>query len=580
MIKLLYVPAPLRALPFLFAVVFFSCHDDPEPEKRVTLEGFSPQVGGEGDLITITGSNFSDQDKIQVTFGDYYSTVLSANEHELKVQLPLYIQTCGNVTITVVNDTTVLESKTSFELACPSIERFSPQSGDRGDLITIYGANFTPDVTRIKVRIGSSLAQVISASPSIINVKLGHSYSGDFPVNVQIEQKIGISTELFTVNGPLITKVSQQTIGGCEPIIISGSDFSAIASENEVFIGYLKGEVISATPNELVVSPPYNLKELEEATTPIVILVSVAGRTGTSLPINVATETWKEISPTRSVARWRAMGFGIDRKGYIGTGSTITDMGYAELVNDFWEYDAGVGTWKRMADLPGVARLDAVGLNIGDKGYVGLGGDHSNVLFKDFWEFDPSTNSWEQMPDFPGEARAGAISFSVAGNGYVGMGWGFGHTNDLWKFDPTSKTWTKESEYPGAGTDGMVCFVINDKAYIGAGFLVNDFWEYTPSTKQWRQLSNIPETFVHHGVSLSYQGSGIMATGGVINGERSNRVWKYESSLDKWTRLPDFAGEVRNYAVGFTLGHTFAIGTGSTSFNIDMTNDFYRYACP
>jgi N-acetylneuraminic acid mutarotase len=471
-----------------------------------------------------------------------------------------------------------MKSATQFKLACPTIESFSPGSGDKNDIITVYGTYFASDISRIKVTVGYGLAEVINASKSVINARLGDGYSGKFPVKVQIEDKIAISSDLFTVPGPVITAVSSPIINGCEPVIISGSGFSPVASENEVHFNELKGNVISATPSQLVVLAPYNLKELELSFHPINIFVTVAEKTAIfDTPVTITAKSWKKIAPLDMLGRSRAVGFAIDGKGYVGTG-TMTHV-YAELLNDFWQYDSDENKWTRKADIPGVARLNAVGFNIGEKGYIGLGGNHSNVLFKDFWEYNSTTDSWLKMPDFPGEARAGAIGFSIAGNGYVGMGWGFGHTNDLWKFDPVSQAWTKETEYPGTGTDGMVCFAVGNKAYIGSGFPVNDFWEYTPATKQWRQLKNIPEAFVRYSVSFAFQDFGIMATGITTNGQRSNRVWKYDPSTDQWTRLPDFGGLPSVYAIGFPLENTFVIGTGSTTENIDETNEFQNYDC-
>ena len=59
-----------------------------------------------------------------------------------------------------------------------------------------------------------------------------------------------------------------------------------------------------------------------------------------------------------------------------GTKDTLElDM---EMVNnydlkDFWEWDQATDVWTRKADFGGIARRDAVGFSIGNKGYIGTG---------------------------------------------------------------------------------------------------------------------------------------------------------------------------------------------------------------
>ncbi len=45
-------------------------------------------------------------------------------------------------------------------------------------------------------------------------------------------------------------------------------------------------------------------------------------------------------------------------------------------------------TWTKKADFDGVARIQAVGFSIGDKGYIGTGGRVGYE--KDFWEYNPN----------------------------------------------------------------------------------------------------------------------------------------------------------------------------------------------
>src|SRR6266568_4087795 len=76
-------------------------------------------------------------------------------------------------------------------------------------------------------------------------------------------------------------------------------------------------------------------------------------------------------------------------------------------------------TWTQKADFAGTARYRAVGFSIGSKGYIGTG-TATDGIKKDFWEYDPTANSWTQKADFGGVARYYSSGFSVSSKGYIG----------------------------------------------------------------------------------------------------------------------------------------------------------------
>ena len=71
------------------------------------------------------------------------------------------------------------------------------------------------------------------------------------------------------------------------------------------------------------------------------------------------------------------------KKGCIGTG-----IDGDSLYRDFWAYDPAVNNWKRVADFKGTKRAYAVGFSIGNRGYIGTGGNLSGTAYKDFWEYN------------------------------------------------------------------------------------------------------------------------------------------------------------------------------------------------
>lgn len=56
---------------------------------------------------------------------------------------------------------------------------------------------------------------------------------------------------------------------------------------------------------------------------------------------------------------------------------------------------AQCNAWAQKTNFGGTARWGAVGFSIGNKGYIGTGGEGS-VPKNDFWEYDPTTDTWTQ----------------------------------------------------------------------------------------------------------------------------------------------------------------------------------------
>lgn len=219
-----------------------------------------------------------------------------------------------------------------------------------------------------------------------------------------------------------------------------------------------------------------------------------------------STNSWTQKANFGGVAREYAVGFSIGTKGYVGTGGG----------QDFWEYDPSANAWVPKANFGGTSRLSAVGFSIGNKGYIGTGLDSTNFNRnrRDFWEYDPSTDSWTEKANFGGVARYGAAGFSIGNKGYIGTGGDsayHGH-NDFWEYDPSADSWTQKADFGGAQRNFAVGFSIGAKGYIGSGNF-NDFWEYNPTTDQWLQIANLSGTWRYNAVGFSIGTKGYLGTG-------------------------------------------------------------------
>ena len=160
-----------------------------------------------------------------------------------------------------------------------------------------------------------------------------------------------------------------------------------------------------------------------------------------------AADTWTQKANVAglngSVNRKWATGFSIGQKGYISLGS---ESQYGPFWNDLLEYDPINDTWINKANFPTVAGWDgrdhATGFVIGNKAYVGTGyrrcGLSCDIIYKDLWEWNQSTDTWTQKANLTQTGRNGAVGLSIGDKGYIGGGSysGVGY-NDFWEYCDT-----------------------------------------------------------------------------------------------------------------------------------------------
>lgn len=127
--------------------------------------------------------------------------------------------------------------------------------------------------------------------------------------------------------------------------------------------------------------------------------------------------------------------------GYVATGHA-GPLGSSAVSTRLWAYDQRADTWTRRADLPGPGRYRAVGYSLDGKGYIGTGIQSarpgSAVVLRDIWEYAPAANAWTRLPDFSGPARGAAVSFVLGRRVFIGTGSGSAMESmrDFWRTGP------------------------------------------------------------------------------------------------------------------------------------------------
>ena len=242
--------------------------------------------------------------------------------------------------------------------------------------------------------------------------------------------------------------------------------------------------------------------------------------------------------------------------------------------------------WTQKATFPGSARGLAVGVHLGNAGYVGFG-KNAGQYFNDWWKYDRATNTWTQLSAFPGAARGGAFAFAVGNNVFVTGGRSAaGLLKDVWMYNPVNNAWLQKNDFPGTVKAGACGFVIGSSAYMGAGMsdttpaYTQDFWKYFPPGDNWVPLNNLPGAARSEALgmacdSVGYFGLGI-AAGNTLLGD----FWKYDTLTDAWTAQAAFAGSPRFSLSRFSLFNQVYTGTGFDAVSLSSPTDWWQFDPP
>lgn len=244
-----------------------------------------------------------------------------------------------------------------------------------------------------------------------------------------------------------------------------------------------------------------------------------------------ATNVWTQMAPYPGSGRYGMVGFSIGHKGYIGLGWSGAGGG-GNQYRDFWEYNPITNTWTRMADFGGSARYSAISFVIDTKGYVGTG---YSPLTNDLWAYDQPSNTWTQKANMPGSIRQAAVGFAIGQKGYVGTGYNTGaHYNDFYEYDVANNSWTVKPNVPGMTRRGAVSFTLGHYGYVGMGYndttYLTDFYQYDPINSQWSTVASIGGIPRYGSFAFAIGNEGFVGTGsffGVNNPIRTSDFWRF-----------------------------------------------------
>lgn len=299
----------------------------------------------------------------------------------------------------------------------------------------------------------------------------------------------------------------------------------------------------------------------------------------TTIEPGIAQESsWSHKQDFVSPPRVQAVGFSIGEKGYVATG---TNGSSDPLLQDLQEYDPSTNTWTFRSSLPVPLRGSAA-FSIGNKAYITTGGGSYGLNYQTF-EWDQGTNVWTTRAAFPaGRGRMSAVGITIGNRGYIGTGFNLAEIalNDFFEFDPFTNNWSQKASMPGTGRSYATAFAIHDKIYVGLGnngsTYLKDWWEYTPSTDSWRRMEDLAGDARTGAMGFSVNGKGYIIGGIGYTLKPLNDIWEFDPILNTWTRLDRFPGSGRGYGISFVInnGGYIAAGTSAGGYLFDLWECF------
>lgn len=153
--------------------------------------------------------------------------------------------------------------------------------------------------------------------------------------------------------------------------------------------------------------------------------------------------------------------------------------------------------------------------------------------------------------------------------------------------------WTRMADFEDVPRSGAVSFVIGDKAYVGTGYKgksatkegensrLSDFWMYNSATDNWTKIANFPGVPRSYAVAFAANGKGYVGLGTSDGTNTLKDFWEYDPSNNSWRQVADFNptnGKGRVGAVAFAIGNEGFVGSGNDGDNDQQ--DFYKFTPP
>lgn len=330
-----------------------------------------------------------------------------------------------------------------------------------------------------------------------------------------------------------------------QTVVLTGENFSPVASANQVLFNGLPGNVIAATTNSLTVTVPVG------AFTGFVTVTS-EGKKGNGFPF-VITPRLDNVIPSEADE-----GDLVTITGqYFATDNPAHNVVYFD--SERASVPINVTTSSMQVRVPGNLSAD-VNVSVRVKGQL------SN--FQDFTVAGASLPSWSEKDAAP-TSRTAARAETINGSIYVIGGLQDSNSDRLEIYDIGEDSWSIGENLPDKLNE-LTTAELDNKLYVFGG---NSAYVYDPDFDSWDQLKNMD--YSHEGaVAEEYRGK-IYVIGG--KGSVGRVIEEYDPDSDTWVTMQNSPS--RRYAAASATynGRIYVIGGGEdeaedriTAYDIDQ----------
>jgi photosystem II stability/assembly factor-like uncharacterized protein len=218
----------------------------PPPPPIIT--SFTPTQAPQGNIVTITGTNF-----INVTSVKFGSTAAASFNVVSPTSITAVVGagSSGSVFVTTGTGT---DSLAGFVYTTPIITNVLPSIGSTGTVVNIYGSNFN-GTTSVTFG-GTAAASFVINSATNITAIVGAGSTGNVTI-ISPNGTVNVGGFVFVSNSvPIINSFNPIAGPVGSTVQIIGTGFSTIAANNIVYFGATKASVSAATPTLLNVIVP------------------------------------------------------------------------------------------------------------------------------------------------------------------------------------------------------------------------------------------------------------------------------------------------------------------------------------
>lgn len=419
------------------------------------ITGLSVDRAEEGEVITITGVNFSEnKENVEVGFGNGLATaaeIESATATEIKVKAPV-AGNDGKVGVTVSDLTG--QSANDF-IYKATLADFSPKSGAKGTLVTLKGK-----------RLGAGATVEINGINAAIT----------FRATDQTEIRFHIPTHASVVGDKIKLKSKTLEYQTAEPFVVPNvwkKLRDAVAGQ------YYEKGFMFIHDKEIGIGLGKN---------------ATGGLNSTYMKYNTQTNTWSapiaipaEISP-RYDASYATLGNRVFVIGGMLNASTYyRGVSFLEL---------GDGSWKT-ADALKTSSAGGVAFVINNKLYAGMGNTGLSTATYKISEFDNTNLSWKEggFNDLQGAGYINNSCFVINNFAYIGQGKDAANTAKKGFFLYGGFNSFGTAKEAPVATDGASSFTYNGKGYVKA---VHDLYEYDPAKNDWKLINSTDAIYVNY----------------------------------------------------------------------------------